>query len=356
MHATIRELELEQQQHGRLQRFRFVTINGMEMRNPNECYVKLWEKINGTKIRCTHTAAIKKLEKYFTPDDDGESDVLVLLLDEMDYLVNKKQNVLYDIFNWAVRSMDTPHPMIVVGVSNTLNLPDRLQPRIQSRMGQLRVLFKAYTEDEIKDILSFKLARASPHLIVMDPDAVKFAAKKTASRTGDVRRALAICRAAVENVWSANEDSVLAPIVRIKDIQEVSRDSFHSTYARCISMCTTFEALLLIALAALTKSTGRETGGFDVEELLSKMEALANGSGDPEYSPPPNLDELFGLMSRMSSSRLIVLGKPVMVNSVVGGPWPRVCSAVDEVTVLSAFRSTRHHALAQKYLAVRSMA
>ena len=71
-----------------------------------------------------------------------------------------------------------------------------------------------------------------------------------------------------------------------------------------VSFSTSFEALLLIALAALRRTTGREVGGFDVQDILVKMEAIASASGDPEYSPPPAFGETLELINRLGEVRL----------------------------------------------------
>jgi hypothetical protein len=63
-----------------------------------------------------------------------------------------------------------------------------------------------------------------------------------------------------------------------------------------VSFSTSFQALLLVSRAALCRSTGREIGGFDIKDIMLKMEALAGASGDPQYSPPPSFGETMHLI------------------------------------------------------------
>jgi hypothetical protein len=66
-----------------------------------------------------------------------------------------------------------------------------------------------------------------------------------------------------------------------------------------VSFLSSFEALLLVSLAALRRSTGRELGGFDIQDITTKMEAVASGSGDPQYNPPPSFKETTELLNRL---------------------------------------------------------
>lgn len=163
------------QASGQIPAFRFIALNGMEMRHPFEAYVRLLEALKGgARVRKSEEEAAAALERYFTTpvSDKGkenENDVVaVVLLDEIDYLVTQKQTVMYNFFDWPRRSAALCNSgargrrLVVIGVSNTLNLPERLQPRVQSRIGTKRCYFKSYDAKEIQSILEAKIQQASP--------------------------------------------------------------------------------------------------------------------------------------------------------------------------------------------------
>jgi Cdc6-like AAA superfamily ATPase len=56
----------------------------------------------------------------------------VLLLDELDLLVTRKQNVLYDFFDWPRYKHSG---LIVVGIANHMDLDSHLKAKIGSRLG-----------------------------------------------------------------------------------------------------------------------------------------------------------------------------------------------------------------------------
>jgi origin recognition complex subunit 1 len=99
--SIINELQ-DEQASGNLPEFNFIALNGMEMRSPFDSYVKFWEALSGTrKERLSAGAAAAKLEDYFgdgeryeSREDRSKKPITVLMLDEIDYLVTKKQTIL----------------------------------------------------------------------------------------------------------------------------------------------------------------------------------------------------------------------------------------------------------------------
>ena len=89
------------------------------------------------------------------------------------------------------------------------------------------------------------------------------------------------------------------PIVRISDVQKGSRSSFNTALVTAVSFSTPYQALLLVTVASLGRSTGRESGGFDIQEILLKMESLCGAFGDVQYAPPPTFGETLGLLVQL---------------------------------------------------------
>lgn len=94
-----------------------------------------------------------------------------MLADELDYLVTRTQSVLYNLFEWPT----LPHSrLVIVGVANTMDLPERLLPRIQSRIGLGRIVFPPYTREQVEVIVSERVRK----LGVFDRGAVEMCARK----------------------------------------------------------------------------------------------------------------------------------------------------------------------------------
>lgn len=139
----------------------------------------------------------------------------VVILDELDSIMTKDQEVLFRIFQWAFARDSS---LILVGIANALDLTDRFLPRLRSSALTPQLLpFMPYTDMQIIDVISKRLwtlvdgkygtleiskAREErpeqPPL--MDRAAITLCAKKTAANTGDLRKAFDICRRSIEMI------------------------------------------------------------------------------------------------------------------------------------------------------------
>ena len=90
------------------------------------------------------------------------------------------------------------------GIANALDLTDRILPRLQShaKCRPHLVHFPPYTKDQIVTILRSRLSTDTPtsdgRPAIIDPMAIQFCARKVSAVHGDLRKALDICRRAVE--------------------------------------------------------------------------------------------------------------------------------------------------------------
>ncbi|KAF8469042.1 origin recognition complex subunit 1 [Kalaharituber pfeilii] len=198
--ATVREVIAQLQAAvaaEELDDFIFVEINGMKIADPHQSYSLLWEAIKGERVIPTHALALLENE-FRTPSPRRVP--CVVLMDELDQLVTKNQGVMYNFFNWpGVRHSR----LIVLAVANTMDLPERtLSNKISSRLGLTRITFPGYTHDQLMKIIQSRLEGVPGNIV--DPDAIQFASRKVAAVSGDARRALDICRRAVEIVEYAS--------------------------------------------------------------------------------------------------------------------------------------------------------
>jgi hypothetical protein len=184
-----------------LPNFEYVEINGMKLPEAHQLYTVLWEKLTGK--RATPARAAIHLDQRFRTRN-LKRPICVLLVDELDYIMTHQQNVLYNLFDWPGRSTAR---LIVIGISNTIDLPDLLMPRVHSRLGLTKLYFEPYTSSEIRTIIHDRLREIHS----FDEDGIELCARKIASVSGDIRRALQICRRAAE---ICEEDEIRAKILK----------------------------------------------------------------------------------------------------------------------------------------------
>jgi origin recognition complex subunit 1 len=111
------------------------------------------------------------------------------LLDELDQLASRKQSLIYNFFDWPNRINSR---LIVVAISNTMDLPERmLSAKIVSRLDRIRITFPDYTYDQLEKIMRSRLKDQAK---LFEADTLVMLSRKVASTGGDCRRALDICR------------------------------------------------------------------------------------------------------------------------------------------------------------------
>ncbi|KAI1104129.1 P-loop containing nucleoside triphosphate hydrolase protein [Jackrogersella minutella] len=192
--ATVREVVSKLDEAVRsdeLDDFIFVEINGMKISDPHQSYSLLWEALKGQRV--SPSQALDLLEREFN-NPSPRRVPCVVLMDELDQLVTKNQSVMYNFFNWPGLRHSR---LIVLAVANTMDLPERtLSNKISSRLGLTRITFPGYNHEQLMKIIQSRLEGVPGNIV--EPDAVQFASRKVAAVSGDARRALDICRRAVE--------------------------------------------------------------------------------------------------------------------------------------------------------------
>ncbi|XP_020377331.2 cell division control protein 6 homolog [Rhincodon typus] len=174
-----------------------ISINCMSLRSSQAIFCSIADKLIGKgKLKCAKKDFPKKLERKLT----SKGPMVLLVLDEMDQLDSKAQDVLYTLFEWPCLINSR---LLLIGIANALDLTDRILPRLQARPKCKPQLlnFLPYTREQLVAILQDRLNQVSGEK-VLDAAAIQFCARKVSSVSGDARKALDVCRRAVEIVES----------------------------------------------------------------------------------------------------------------------------------------------------------
>uniref|UniRef100_A0A7I5E608 ATPase_AAA_core domain-containing protein n=1 Tax=Haemonchus contortus TaxID=6289 RepID=A0A7I5E608_HAECO len=124
------------------------------------------------------TTVLKGLRKHF-----------VLILDEIDHLTSNTNTFLYAAFQWP---QTITNKLIVIGVANSIDLTERLLPKLRLGQPPETLVFAPYTKDDITQIIKSKIANESEGC--MDGAAVELCSRKVAAMTGDLRTALHVMK------------------------------------------------------------------------------------------------------------------------------------------------------------------
>ncbi|CAF94103.1 unnamed protein product, partial [Tetraodon nigroviridis] len=233
--------------------FTFVEINGMKMTEPHQAYVQVLQKLTGQKATADHAAAL--LERRFSKPAPRK-ETTVLLVDELDLLWTRKQNVMYNLFDWPTRRHAR---LVVLTIANTMDLPERIMiNRVASRLGLTRMSFQPYTFKQLQQILTSRLNK----LKAFEEDALQLVSRKVAALSGDARRCLDICRRATEICEQAAGAAPAPGLVGMGHVMEALNEMFSSAYVAAIRSASLQEQLFLRAVIAEFRRLGLEEATF----------------------------------------------------------------------------------------------
>lgn len=173
-----------------------ISANCMSLQNAHAIYNKVLSDLKKKAICLPARQAAQQLETSLC----SCKSMVLLVLDEIDQLDSKNQEVLYTMFEWPALAHSK---LVLIGIANALDLTDRILPRLQARPNCKPQLlhFSPYSRDQIVRILEDRLENVVINgENVMEPSAIQFCARKVAALAGDMRKALDVCRSAVEMV------------------------------------------------------------------------------------------------------------------------------------------------------------
>ena len=130
--ATVREVIRtlrKKSRDGSLPRFNHVELNGLRLQTPKHAYSAIAEELMGERL--SPQVANDVLDRRFKEGRGSDGRVTVLVIDEMDLLVTRTQQLLYNLFDWPTHRAAR---LVILGIANTLDLPERLLPKILSRL------------------------------------------------------------------------------------------------------------------------------------------------------------------------------------------------------------------------------
>ncbi|NWV71320.1 CDC6 protein, partial [Malurus elegans] len=171
---------------------RTVVLNCMALGSPHGVFPALAQHLG--LPAATGRERVRSLEKHLT----AQGPMVLLVLDELDQLESKGQDVLYTLFEWPRLPSSR---LVLVGLANALDLTDRSLARLGAHpAGSPRLLhFPPYTKEQLTRILQERLGQVAGDP-VLDSAALQFCARKVSAVSGDARKALDVCRRAVEVV------------------------------------------------------------------------------------------------------------------------------------------------------------
>lgn len=195
---------------------------------------------------------------------DYESQVIIVILDEIDLLVSKgTSDVLYLLSR--INSNLSNAKVGVVGISNNLNFVSDLDPRIVSSLGEEEVVFPPYDADQLEDILQERSKKGFSDE-VLEEGVISLCSAHAARKHGDARKALDLLRSAGE---IAEEER--ANQVNTRHVSEASKKIERDRMEEAISSLPDQSKLVLLSVLLLQERKARKISTGDIYEVYSSL-------------------------------------------------------------------------------------
>ncbi|XP_022753586.1 origin of replication complex subunit 1B-like [Durio zibethinus] len=296
--AVMRNLKSEVDA-GSIRPYCFVQVNGLKLASPENIYRVIYEALTGHRV--SWKKALQLLNDRFSDGKKiGKEDdrPCILLIDELDLLVTRNQSVLYNILDWPTKPYSK---LIVIGIANTMDLPEKLLPRISSRMGIQRLCFGPYNYQQLQEIISSRLKGID----AFEKQAVEFASRKVAAISGDARRALEICRRAAEisdyhiknQIATVNSST---GIVTMAEVDAAIQEMFQAPHVQVMKSCSKLSKIFLTAMVYELYKTGM--GETTFEKLAMTVSCLCTSNGEAF----PGWDTLLKVGCNLGECRIIL--------------------------------------------------
>ncbi|KAG8054395.1 hypothetical protein GUJ93_ZPchr0001g32769 [Zizania palustris] len=253
--AVMRRLRSELES-GNLRPYCFIEINGLKLASPENIYKAIYEQLSGHRV-------------------------------------------LYNILDWPTRPNSN---LVVIGIANTMDLPEKLLPRISSRMGIRRLCFGPYNYRQLQEIITSRLKG----IAAFEEQAIEFASRKVAAMSGDARRALEICRRAARvcrlPIKQSGHTSMNRGknVVSMGDIEAAIQEVFLAPHIQVMKNCPKFGKIILVAMVHELYKSG--LGEVTIDKLAATVISWCHANRELL----PGYDTLLKICCKLGESKIIL--------------------------------------------------
>ena len=194
---------------------------------------------------------------------DKEKRVVIIIMDEIDKLVRKGDDVLY---NLSRINGDLENARIsLIGISNDLKFTEFLDPRVKSSLGEEEIIFPPYDAEQIHDILEQRAGLAFKSNM-LDETVIRLCAAFAAQEHGDARRALDLLRVSGEIA-----ERTKSPVVEEKHVRVAQEKIENDRVVEVVRTLPTQSKLVLLSVLLLSKIRNNNVSTGEAYTIYKQM-------------------------------------------------------------------------------------
>ncbi|WZZ56743.1 hypothetical protein YC2023_056850 [Brassica napus] len=208
-----------------------------------------------------YSSPLHHLQSLFSQKQESSSRMMLIIADEMDFLITKDRGVLHDLFMLTT----LPFSRCIL-IANAIDLADRFLPKLKSlNCKPVVITFRAYSKDQILKILHERLM-VLPY-VAFQSNALELCARKVAAASGDMRKALSVCRSALQILESdirglpgpeSQGPTPADPVVRIDHMATALSKTFKSPVVDTIQSLPQHQQIIICSAAKAFRGTKKD--------------------------------------------------------------------------------------------------
>lgn len=225
---------------------------------------------------------------------------------------------------------------ILIGVANAIDLADRFLPKLKSlNCKPLVVTFPAYSMQQILRILQERLVEL-PY-VAFQPKALELCARKVSAASGDMRKALSVCRSALEILETEVKGSIdHEPQTPVTEDQVVKMDHMLAALAK------TFKSPVVDTIQSLPQhqqiivcSAAKAFRGSKKDRTIAELNKLYLEICKSSMITPAGITEFTNMCTVLNDQGIVKLSQ------ARNDKLKRVSLRVDEADITFALKEIR---------------
>ena len=287
------------QNHPKLESFpiKIINTNAKEEATPSNLLVSLGRGLGlETEEQLPSTGlSIGSIFKKLIDVIKDNSYNTIFVIDEIDHLTKNKttedKDVLYQLTRANTR---TGKGFIsIIGISNTLDFKEKLDPRVVSSLNVEEIIFEPYQQQQIQGILKDRVKDAFADGIV-EESAINLCSAMASQENGDARRAIDLLRVAGEIAERAGEEKITDEHVR-KASSKMEEDKETTT----LKSLPWHQKVLVLAIAR-----GNEN---PIPEIYKEYQRYCKSSRKQELT----IRRITQMLSELDATHTLITGKMI---------------------------------------------
>ncbi len=217
----------------------------------------------------------------------------IFVIDEIDHLTKNKSTEDKDVLYQLTRANTRTGAgfLSIIGISNTLDFKEKLDPRVVSSLNVEEIIFEPYQQHQIQGILKDRVKDAFAEGIV-EESAINLCSAMASQENGDARRAIDLLRVAGEIAERAGSEKISDEHVRIAS-SKMEEDKDTTT----LKSLPLHQKLLVLAVA--------RSNGSSISEIYQGYRNLCKSLRKQELT----LRRTTQMLSELDETHTLIAGK-----------------------------------------------